>query len=542
MVIGPDLIKAYNNTRKWYHTRHLCQAPFLNLNFEQNGNVTACCYNRDFVLGTYPKQTIHDIWFGEKIKEMREFIDNNDLGGGCTLCGLQLEAKNFNGLKAKYFDLPDQPVYKHLLERTGIYTPKYPKMMEFEISNVCNLECVMCNGYFSSSIRKNREKLPELKMVYDDAFVEQLDEFIPNLTDAKFLGGEPFMVDVYYKIWDKIKQTKPGIKIHVTTNCTHLNGRIKDLFDNLNMHIIVSIDSLVKETYETIRVNANYNRVRENVDYFINRAKEKNRNITFAICPMKNNAREIPDMVDFCSKNNIAVFFNTVWSPLSVSLRTLSKKELKSVIEHLEANKPGKGHTELLQLNYSNYMDMLNQLHEWLHIKMQYLENDSSVYLVVKYNELVHDEHESEYEHLNKEMVKYFIESHVRIHHYFITNEEIFALSGEPSGDLLAAVEKLHDGPARLRELTKDFKQEFIEVYYNALADYNDIIKTLDREVILEHKQNLLAALSSAVDYNKLLEDIINTEPDHMLESLRNFDRGKIDNILTTRYQLSTLS
>jgi MoaA/NifB/PqqE/SkfB family radical SAM enzyme len=80
----------------------------------------------------------------------------------------------------------------------------YPRVMEFELSNECNLECVMCNGYFSSSIRKNREKLPASVSPYNDQFVDELDQFIPHLTDAKFLGGEPFMIDIYLKIWERI--------------------------------------------------------------------------------------------------------------------------------------------------------------------------------------------------------------------------------------------------------------------------------------------------------------------------------------------------
>ena len=46
----------------------------------------------------------------------------------------------------------------------------------------------MCNGDWSHLIRKNREKLPPLKMVYDKKFTEQLEEFIPNLQHALFIG------------------------------------------------------------------------------------------------------------------------------------------------------------------------------------------------------------------------------------------------------------------------------------------------------------------------------------------------------------------
>jgi MoaA/NifB/PqqE/SkfB family radical SAM enzyme len=52
------------------------------------------------------------------------------------------------------------------------HSGRYPSMLELELNNTCNLECVMCIGELSSSIRKNREKLPAIRSPYDEAFVE----------------------------------------------------------------------------------------------------------------------------------------------------------------------------------------------------------------------------------------------------------------------------------------------------------------------------------------------------------------------------------
>ena len=68
--------------------------------------------------------------------------------------------------------------------------------MEFSISNVCNLECVMCNGNFSSAIRAHRDQLPPAKSVYSNAFDPVLRSILPHLFRAKFLGGEPFLIPV----------------------------------------------------------------------------------------------------------------------------------------------------------------------------------------------------------------------------------------------------------------------------------------------------------------------------------------------------------
>src|SRR6185295_19977224 len=106
----------------------------------------------------------------------------------------QFESANFAGLRARSFD--DLSEDRYALADGVPFA--YPKLMEFEISNVCNLECTMCTGFFSSSIRHNREHLPPIKTPYDDAFVRQLEPFVPHLKAARFLGGEPFLIRTYY--------------------------------------------------------------------------------------------------------------------------------------------------------------------------------------------------------------------------------------------------------------------------------------------------------------------------------------------------------
>src|SRR6185295_15445921 len=96
--------KAYNRGRNPEDRSSFCHAPSINLNFEQNGRVTACCYNRSFVLGTYPRDSISDIWTGPKIIELREALRANDLSKGCDLCREQLAAKNYRNMRSRHFD------------------------------------------------------------------------------------------------------------------------------------------------------------------------------------------------------------------------------------------------------------------------------------------------------------------------------------------------------------------------------------------------------------------------------------------------------
>ncbi len=277
-MIDPVLFDEYTKTRlnpAKFDTAvksldRFCYAPFSNLYFAHEGKVLACCENRDHVLGVYPEKSISEIWNGTAVGELRQYITEKNLGHGCKGCDFDLKSRNFGGVKAKAFD------YARMMQPD----PRYPSMMEFELENTCNLECVMCSGLFSSSIRKNREHLPPIPTPYDNEFVQQLEEFIPHLTHANFFGGEPFLVEIYLKIWEKMAQLNPQMNVWVTTNGTILNNRIKQLLERMRLNLTISIDSIEKETYEKIRVNSVFERMMENFKWFLQYAKSIGSNVT----------------------------------------------------------------------------------------------------------------------------------------------------------------------------------------------------------------------------------------------------------------------
>src|SRR6478735_5382437 len=147
MILPPGLLKSYYSSRRNTDKSLACHAPFQNINFEQNGNARACCYNTSHILGKWPEQTIKQMWEGEKANELRGYIRENNFGGGCIECGRMIEAGNYQGVRAKYYDefssgFFASQVSSFINNLTG--KVNFPKVMEFELSNQCNLECVMC--------------------------------------------------------------------------------------------------------------------------------------------------------------------------------------------------------------------------------------------------------------------------------------------------------------------------------------------------------------------------------------------------------------
>ena len=164
--IKRDLYKQYNLFRPNGPKPVFCYVPFNSLTFSFSGAVFACSYNREVQLGKYPDQSIDEIWNGKEAKELRKHLLNNDLNYGCQHCHYFVEKGKFSNLKPLVFD-------KYYQNTEALF----PQVMEFELSNECNLECQMCVGEVSSSIRKNRDKLPPIPMPYNDAFLEQLGKY-----------------------------------------------------------------------------------------------------------------------------------------------------------------------------------------------------------------------------------------------------------------------------------------------------------------------------------------------------------------------------
>lgn len=339
------------NFQQGHEFHSSCYAPFTSLYFGHWGKAQACCQNRNYILGTYPTDSIQEIWSGEKADELRVALRKDNFTLGCEGCNTQRLSGNIEGMKSKPYD--SLPISKQ----------GYPTEFQFELSNVCNLECQMCSGEFSSLIRKNREKRPPVIEMYDEAFVEQLKPFLPHLRSTQFYGGEPFLIDIYYPIWDAIAAINPSINVRVQTNGTVLNNRIKTLLEKTKFSINVSIDSINPETYPKIRINGKLSTVLENIKWFSAYCKEKGTDFGISVCAMQQNWQELPELVEFANEHNAQIYFHSVINPASCSIRTLPKEKIIEIYNHLKGEAENLDRTtDISKSNAKIFDDYLNDL------------------------------------------------------------------------------------------------------------------------------------------------------------------------------------
>ena len=311
--MGRDIIMV-----KQYGKDAACNAPFNNMYFTVMGNVSPCWKLPGFCDKWSEERSIRDIWFGDKFQMYRDALKKFQFPHRCGECKKDIDNDVWPLAKA-YQKYP---------------VNEYPSLMELELSNQCNLECVMCSGKLSSGIRKNRDKLPPLPQVYTDKFVKEMEEFVPHLTELRFNGGEPFAQKIVLDISDMVAEVNPGLKINMATNGTVYNKRVKKILEQNNVHINVSIDSLDHQRYSEIRINGNLDDVFENLEIYKKYCGHE-KELSIMVNPMRNNWFEMIDFVEFADKHEVNLWYNTILYPKEWAIWNLPTETLKEIHDGL---------------------------------------------------------------------------------------------------------------------------------------------------------------------------------------------------------------
>ena len=190
----------------------------------------------------------------------------------------------------------------------------FPRYIEVETVNVCNARCPMC------TIDDWERGAPTIK---DDLFAKVADEIIDHADDVKrvslYRDGEP-LIDK--KMPERIAILKDGgVKnVGISTNVSLLNERkAEDLLHAGIDTIIMSIDSLDKEVYESIRVRLVFEKVMENARRFIE-LRDKIRpetKIWMRMIRQESNRDEWPSYKDYWSQflsENDRIYYHNVFN------------------------------------------------------------------------------------------------------------------------------------------------------------------------------------------------------------------------------------
>jgi radical SAM protein with 4Fe4S-binding SPASM domain len=301
-----------------------CYAPHTSMYFDQFGKVRACCQNTGVYLGDITSQSLREIWQSASADRIRSALEADDYSAGCEFCEWQLREGNEAILFARQYD--EHPPAER--------RPPWPRLMEFSVTNTCNLACIMCNGEFSSTIRSKREGRTPLEAVYGEQFYADLAPFLPHLEEVRFLGGEPFLGREPLRIMEMIAELDRLPRVTITTNATIRTARVERIVDLLQPHIVVSLDGASPATYDAIRLGARFDEVMANLDWF--RKVLGPGRVSITHCLMTANWHEFADLLSLAEEREMEVGVNVVRFPEALSLYHLEPDQLEEVVGGLQ--------------------------------------------------------------------------------------------------------------------------------------------------------------------------------------------------------------
>lgn len=312
-----------------------------------NGNIVLCCVSQERTEYNIKTSSVASWWTSDFMSNIRQQFLNNEQPSACRSCfqeeqlgGTSLRQKS--NKEYKIIEKYAEKIIKHFE-----YPAKLPIDIEFQLTNLCNLKCLMCNESDSSAILTENKILKISNYDQKDFTLTdtQLQE-IKTLLESKpkminFRGGEPMMVPQIKKLleWAVEQNLLTDTSLHLTTNGTQYTDEWHTLLQKFkDVRVMLSVDAVGKlndyirhgSTWEDIEYTAKKISSLPNV-YFLIHCTIQNLNILF-----------VDELIAWCKQNNYYFDNNFVTSPdiyqinnLPAELLVKAKNKLQLVHKEL---------------------------------------------------------------------------------------------------------------------------------------------------------------------------------------------------------------
>ena len=346
MITVNNTYSSLSNINNIFSKKYLCKAPFVSIYISSDGSITPCCFNRTDILGNIYETPLKEILNNSKTNELKKSIKQGIFPKGCEVC--KNHSENGNKANSGIITYDKFPVQEN-----------YLSVIEYELSYKCNLSCPMCKlNEDHLFVKRNNTENNKFDII------KQITPYLEKVKMMRFYGGEPFYIEEYYSIWQKVIEINPNCGFIVQTNGTILNQRVKEITSKGKFNFNMSVDSLNKQTYESIRIGANFEKSISNL-FVLKKIAEKNRQtMSISVCPMRINWKDIPQILKFCNENKLYIFFNTVFAPWEQALWSLSANELSEIYEYLNSFNFS-FFSKIKTINKLRWNSLLHQIHKW---------------------------------------------------------------------------------------------------------------------------------------------------------------------------------
>lgn len=184
----------------------------------------------------------------------------------------------------------------------------YPRRLVFELTNACNLNCVMC-GRNAANFKPT---------VFDMDVFRSFEPLMDTVEEVTLMGwGEPTIHPHFNEMLEIIN--KHSARKYFCSNGMNLK-KIRNAIFDYNVDVFaVSLDGATDETNSRIRRGSKIEVITEDLKDIVRIRNERGLKypwINFVFCAMKSNIRELPDLVRLAAEigiDEVKVVYLTVF-------------------------------------------------------------------------------------------------------------------------------------------------------------------------------------------------------------------------------------
>lgn len=204
-----------------------------------------------------------------------------------------------------------------------------PRRLVFELTNACNLNCVMCG-------RNAADFKPTM---FQWEWFKWFEPLFDEIEEVTLMGwGEPTMHPQFIDMLALIDQH--SARKYFCTNGMRLD-RIKDAIFDYHVDVFaVSVDGAKSETNNRIRRGSDLDKIERDLTDIVKIKKERGLKypwINFVFCAMKSNLHELPDLVRLAARIGIeevkVVYLTAFDENLANEVLWDSQAEVKAVFD-----------------------------------------------------------------------------------------------------------------------------------------------------------------------------------------------------------------
>ena len=183
------------------------------------------------------------------------------------------------------------------LESGKTILESYPRRLVFELTNACNLNCIMCG----------RNAADFKPTVFDMDVFRSFEALMDTVEEVTLMGwGEPTIHPNFIEMLEIIN--KHSARKYFCSNGMNLK-KIKNAIFDYNVDVFaISLDGATDETNSRIRRGSKIDQITEDLKEIVRIKKERGLKypwINFVFCAMRSNIRELPDLVRLAAEIGI---------------------------------------------------------------------------------------------------------------------------------------------------------------------------------------------------------------------------------------------